>query len=147
MRRTISRRTIRSRLLATLAVGWLAGGAIQWWTREITGYMDVHPSQLVLAVALAAGAGAAVELGGRSSGWRGALAGLAMVWTIVVAYGLMTALAWNPVWGEGDGGETPLTLLLEAPFWIGLPSAAGLGAGLGGWRLSRRLSREGGVPA
>jgi hypothetical protein len=130
----------RVALLALLAAGWLLGGAIQVATRALTGYMDVLPPQLLLAVLLCVGAGAAARMLDpvRRTARRGALAGIGMVGSIVAAYMVLTAVLWNPTWAEQDG-ETWFSLLIEAPFWIGVPLLAGTGFGALGWWVADRV--------
>ncbi len=128
------RLAIRVGLVALLAAGWLVGLAVQVTTRLQTGYMDVMPLQIMLGILLCLGAGAAARvLDPVKHTWRrGAVAGLAMLGSILVGYLLLTALMWNPVWSEGEG-ETWFSLMIEASFWIGVPLAVGSGFGGAGW--------------
>lgn len=126
-------------LLVLVACGWFLGLAAQVAVRLGTGYMDVSPPQLLLGALLCAGAGALVHLGDTTRRPRhSALAGVAMIASIVLGYALLTALLWNPSWA--GGGETPQSLLLEAPIWIGVPLLAGAGCGALGWYAADRLA-------
>jgi hypothetical protein len=137
-------RATRLALLGLLAVGWLLGLAIQWAIAVRTGYLDIFPPQMLLGGVLCLGAGAAERVLDpvRRNAKRGALAGIAMIVTIVVGYLVLVALLSEPS-GAGDGGETWLTLLLEAPFWIGVPLVTGAGCGALGWHAADRRTGPG----
>ncbi|MGD0247791.1 MAG: hypothetical protein ABSB75_01940, partial [Candidatus Limnocylindrales bacterium] len=119
-------RTTRIALLGFLGAGWLLGLVSQVITRVQTGSMDLWPPQILLGVLLCLGAGAAARVVDpvRRTKRRGALAGIAMIASIAVGYELLTVLMWNPGW-SGQDGETWWSLLLEAPFSIGIPAAIG----------------------
>jgi hypothetical protein len=137
-------RATRLALLGLLAVGWLLGLAIQWAIAVRTGYLDIFPPQMLLGVVLCLGAGAAervLDPVRRNAKW-GALAGIAMIVTIVVGYLVLVALLSEPS-GAGEGGETWYTLLLEAPFWIGVPLVTGAACGALGWRVADRRTGSG----
>jgi hypothetical protein len=129
-------------LLALICGGWLLGLAVQVLTRQQTGYMDVFPPQILLGVLLCAGAGAAARLlGPAEQTWkRGALAGLAMLGSIIAGYIVLSIATWNPAWSEGEG-ETWFSFLLEAWFWIGVPLVVGSGFGALGSVLADRMVR------
>jgi uncharacterized membrane protein HdeD (DUF308 family) len=130
-------------LLGLLGAGWLAGGVAQTITRLQTGYMDVWPPQLLWGVLLIFGSGAAARVIDpvRRSWRRGSLAGMAMIGSLVVGYTILTVVLWNPEWPERaaeQDGETWFSLLIEAPFWIGVPLLAGALFGGLGWRVADR---------
>jgi drug/metabolite transporter (DMT)-like permease len=135
-------RATRIALLGFLGAGWLLGLVSQVITRVQTGYVDVWPPQILLGVLLCLGAGAAARVVDpvRRTKKRGALAGIAMIASILVGYLLLTLLIWNPIWSEESGGETWWSLLLEAPFWIGIPAAIGAGMGALGWYAADRIA-------
>jgi len=132
-------------LAALLAAGWLLGGAVQLATRQATGYMDVVPTQLLLTVLLLLGAGVAARLAYPArTARRGALAGIAMMLAIIAGYAVLTALLWNPVWADQQGGgETWFSLLIEAPFWVGVPTLLSAGLGALGWVTADRMAASG----
>jgi drug/metabolite transporter (DMT)-like permease len=132
----------RNGLLALLGAGWLVGLGSQVSTRQQTGYMDVFPPQILLAVLLCLVAGAAARIADRTRrSWRrGSLAGMAMLGSIIGGYLLLTVVMWNPVWSEEEG-ETWFSFLLEAWFWVGVPLAVGAGFGAVGWVAVDRLMR------
>ena len=136
-------RAVRPILLGLLVAGWLLGLAGQVVTRQATGYMDVFPPQILLGVLLCVGAGAAARVLDpvRRTWKRGALAGIAMIASILVGYFILTAGLWNSEWSGQESGETWFTLLIEAPFWIGLPTLTGGGFGALGWYLADRRAR------
>lgn len=128
-------------VIVLLAVGWLVGLAVQLVTRAATGYMDILPPQLILGLFLLAGAGAAIRLARPDSTPRaGAITGMAMLGSILIGYALVMALTWNPLWDEGESGETWFTFLLEAWFWVGVPLVAAASLGWLGWRTADRFS-------
>ncbi len=130
----------RGALAVLLAGGWMLGLAAQVAVRLWTGFMDVTPPQMLLGLLLCAGSGALVRLGDRTRGpRRGALAGVAMVASVILGYAVLTALLWKPAWSGGEG-ETPQTLLLEAPFWIGVPLVVAAACGALGWYAADRLA-------
>ncbi len=130
----------RGVLVVLLACGWMLGLAAQVAVRLGTGFMDVAPPQMLLGLLLCGGSGALVRLGDRPHGpRRGALAGLAMLVSIMLGYAALTALLWNPAW-SGSDGETTQSLLLEAPFWIGVPLVVGAAGGALGWYAADRLA-------
>jgi hypothetical protein len=122
---------------ALLVAGWLLGFVIQLSVALATGYTDVFPPQLLLGIALCFGAGfRARKINPGVRGRRGALAGAKMMGTIVVAY---FALAFAVLGPDADsGGETWFSLLVEAPFWVGLPLGSSSFAGYLGWRFAGR---------
>ncbi len=61
--------------------------------------------------------------------------------SIVAGYFALVALTPNPAWG--DGGETWFSLLIEAPFWIGVPALTSGGLGAFGWYLAGLATRNG----
>jgi hypothetical protein len=130
-------------LIALLVAGWLLGLAVQVAIRLATGYMDVFVGQMLLCLLLCFGAGAAAGLGAKE-GWttrRGALAGIGMIGSILAGYVALTAVTWNPLWSERGNGETWLSFLIEAPFWIGLPLLTGAAMGALGWIAIARRRR------
>jgi hypothetical protein len=131
-------------VLVVLGVGWLAGLFGQRAIVEATGYMDVSPPLLVLAIVLCFGAGVACRLllpyrTARS----GALAGVAMVVTVVVGYGSLV-FAYRDRFVGRDSGETAWSLLLESWFWLGVPCVMGALLGAGGWLVASAALRLGG---
>lgn len=133
-------RATRLALLGLLGAGWLLGLVIQGTTAVRTGYLDVYPPQLLLGVLLCLGAGAAARVIDpvRRTARRGAVAGIAMIVSIVVGYMLLVALFWDPS-HAGESGETWYTLVLEAPFWVGVPLATGASFGALGWYAADRV--------
>jgi hypothetical protein len=129
-------------LIGVLVAGWLLGLASQVVTRQATGYMDIFPPQMLLGILLCVGAGAAARVVDpvRRTWRRGSLAGIAMIASIFVGYLILTTVLWNSSWSENDG-ETWWSLLIEAPFWIGVPTLIGAGFGALGWRLADRRAR------
>lgn len=120
-----------------LIAGWLLGLVVQLAIALATGYTDVFPPQLLLGMALCFGAGfRARRLDPRIGGRRGALAGAKMMGTIVAAYFTLAFLVLGP--DTDTGGETWFTLLMEAPFWIGIPLGSSSLAGYLGWRAAGR---------
>lgn len=122
-------------LLAVLVVGWVGGGIWQWVQAAQTGYGDIFPPQMLLGVLLCAGAGAllrGIDPGGSIRG--GAVAGIVMVVSLIVAYLLLmaAALGTERIFG-GEDGETWMSFLLELPFWLGIPALGAAGAGALGW--------------
>jgi hypothetical protein len=135
----------RIALLGLLGAGWLVGLVSQVITRQQTGYEDVWPPQMLLGVLLIFGAGAAARLVDpvRRTWKRGSVAGIAMIASIVVGYGVLTFVMWNPIWSDqGEGGETWFSFLLEAPFWIGVPLLTGASLGALGWFAADRMMRS-----
>jgi hypothetical protein len=125
------------RLDALLITGWLLGFVIQLSVALATGYTDVFPPQLLLGMALCFGAGfRARRLDPSIRGRRAALAGAKMMGMIVVAYFALAFAVLGP--DTESGGETWLSLLVEAPFWIGLPLGSSSFAGYLGWRFAGR---------
>jgi hypothetical protein len=54
---------------------------------------------------------------------------------------LVAQRAWRrPSWPKQDGGETWLSLLLEAPYWIGVPLLVVGGFGALGWLAARGIA-------
>lgn len=120
-----------------LIAGWLLGLVVQLAIALATGYTDVFPPQLLLSMALCFGAGfRARRLDPTIGGRRGALAGAKMMGTIVAAYFTLAFLVLGP--DTDTGGETWFTLLMEAPFWIGIPLGTSSLAGYLGWRAAGR---------
>jgi len=127
-------------LFGLLCAGWLLGLAIQWASMARTGYADIYPPQMLLGVLLCVGAGAAERLVERvrRTARRGAPAGVAMLVSILLGYFVLAALYVDPGLAA-ESGETPLSMLLEAPFWIGIPLVTSAAAGLLGWHAADRL--------
>lgn len=120
-----------------LIAGWLLGLIVQLAIALATGYTDIFPPQLLLGMALCFGAGfRARRLDPTIGGRRGALAGAKMMGTIVAAYFTLAFLVLGP--DTDSGGETWFTLLMEAPFWIGIPLGSSSLAGYLGWRAAGR---------
>jgi hypothetical protein len=66
--------------------------------------------------------------------WRsGARAGATMMLFLIGPYLILTALILTP--SADMGGETWLSLLLEAPLWIGMTFGSGALLGVIGWRI------------
>jgi hypothetical protein len=131
-----------TRLDGLLLLGWLLGLATQIAIAVVTGYGDVFPPQLLLALALCTGAGFRARrrrptIRGRDA----ALAGAKMMGSIVVGYFFIAFLTMGP--NPDSGGETWLSLLVEAPFWVGLPLSSSLFAGYLGYRVAGRTAARG----
>lgn len=132
---------VRTLLVAGLGIGWLIGLIGQRSIVEQTSYLDVSPPLLALGLVLCALAGAAARIGAPSLHQVriGALAGIAMVITIVAGYaGLAVAYADRFAQNATDG-ETWWSLLLESWFWVGVPLVAGGTLGAIGWRVADRV--------
>ena len=127
-------------LFGLLCAGWLLGLLTQWASMAQTGYADVYPPQMVLGILLFVGAGAAERVFERvrRTARRGALAGIAMLVSILAGYLVLAALYVDPG-RAAESGETPISLLLEAPFWIGIPLVTSAASGLLGWHAADRL--------
>jgi hypothetical protein len=127
-------------LVGLLCAGWLLGLLTQWASMARTGYADIYPPQMVLGVLLFVGAGAAERVFERvrRTALRGALVGVAMLVSILLGYLVLAALYVDPG-RTGESGETPVSLLLEAPFWIGIPLVTSAASGLLGWHAADRL--------
>lgn len=120
-----------------LIAGWLLGLVAQLSIAMATGYGDLFPPQILLGVALCFGAGyRARRINPQIRGRRGALAGAKMMGSIVLAYFILAFVTMGP--DPDTGGETWLSLLLEAPFWIGLPLGSSSLAGYLGYRAAGR---------
>jgi hypothetical protein len=135
---------VRTALVLALAAGWLAGLGVQVLTRAWTGYMDIFPPQMILGALLCFGAGFAARALDRvrRSARRGAIAGVAMLGSILGGYAAMVAIWWNPTWNDDGGGETWFSMLIELPFWVGMPIVVGSICGAAGWMIADRLARE-----
>jgi hypothetical protein len=131
-------------LVVLLAVGWLAGGLVQWILAANTGYGDIVPPLMLLGLLLCAGAGALLRLIDAGGTLRaGVLAGIAMAATLVAAYALLMFLALGPDrFVQGDG-ETWWSLLIELPFWLGIPTLISAAVGGLGWLTADRLGGHG----
>jgi hypothetical protein len=130
-------------LVGLLCAGWLLGLAIQWAIAAWSGYLDIFPPQMLLGVLLCVGAGATERVFERvrRNARRGALAGVAMLVSILLGYFVLVALYMDPGRATANG-ETPLSMLLEAPFSIGIPLATSAASGLLGWHAAdRRAAR------
>ena len=127
-------------LVGLLCAGWLLGLLTQWASMAQTGYADVYPPQMVLGILLFVGAGAAERVFERvrRTARRGALAGVAMLVSILAGYLVLVALYLDPG-RAAESGETPISLLLEAPFWIGVPLVTSAASGLLGWHAADRV--------
>jgi hypothetical protein len=129
-------------VLILLAVGWLIGLIGQRAIVEATGYMDVSPPLLLLAIVLCIGAGIASRLLVPYRTVRaGALAGVAMVAAVVVGYGALV-FAYRDRFVGRDSGETLGSLLLESWFWVGIPIVIGALLGAGGWLVAGAVLRH-----
>ena len=135
-------------LPALFAAGWLVGLVTQWRTAVTTGYMDIHPAQLVLGLALFALAGASVRVDAPRfrRARAGAVAGVLALATIIAGYWTLALLLVPARLGE-DSGETWFSLLLESWFWVGVPLVLSSVLGLAGWLAAGRLVRTGGPRA
>lgn len=128
------------RLDILLIVGWLVGLITQIAITIITSYGDVFPPQFLLALALCFGAGyRARQINPAIQGRRGALHGAAMMGTIVLGYFVVAFVLMGP--DTDTGGETWLSLLVEAPFWVGFPLSTASISGYLGYRLAGRVRR------
>ncbi len=133
---------MRIAVLAALCVGWAAGFVLQRRVVVETNYLDVSPGLLLLGsvLCLAAGAGARLLVDARPRLRHGILAGIAMLGAIAVGYGGLVVAYRDRFTGSTDG-ETPLSLLLEAWFWLGVPLVLSGALGAVGWFLEDRLER------
>ena len=122
------------RITLVLAAGWLLGLTVQFVTGITTGYADIFPPQMLLGLALCLGAGARERRMRPMQNWRsGARAGATMMLFLIGPYLILTALILTP--SADMGRETWLSLLLEAPLWIGMTFGSGALLGVIGWRI------------
>jgi hypothetical protein len=120
-----------------LAVGWTIGFLVQLALGLASGYADIFPPQMLLGIALCFGAGLRERLNAQAGSWRrGARAGATMMLLLIGPYLILTAIILKP--SPDAGGETWLTLLLEAPLWLGLTFGSGALFGVLGWRVGAR---------
>jgi hypothetical protein len=120
-----------------LAVGWTIGFLVQLALGLASGYADIFPPQMLLGIALCFGAGLRDRLNVQAGSWRrGARAGATMMLLLIGPYLTLTAIILKP--SPDAGGETWLTLLLEAPLWLGLTFGSGALFGVLGWRVGAR---------
>ena len=120
-----------------LAVGWTIGFLVQLALGLASGYADIFPPQMLLGIALCFGAGLRERLNVQAGSWRrGARAGATMMLLLIGPYLILTAIILTP--SPDAGGETWLTLLLEAPLWLGLTFGSGAMFGALGWRVGAR---------
>lgn len=120
-----------------LAVGWTIGFLVQLALGLASGYADIFPPQMLLGIALCFGAGLRDRLNVQAGSWRrGARAGATMMLLLIGPYLILTAIILKP--SPDAGGETWLTLLLEAPLWLGLTFGSGALFGALGWRVGAR---------
>jgi hypothetical protein len=133
--------SVRTVLIAGLAIGWLLGLFAQRSIVEQTNYLDVSPPLMALGLVLCALALVAARIGAPDHHQLriGALAGIGMVLTIVVGYGGLAVAYAERFSQNATDGETWWSLLLESWFWVGVPLAAGGTLGAIGWRLADRL--------
>lgn len=118
-----------------LILGWLAGLVAQVVVAVTTGYGDLFPPQLFLALALCFGAGyRARQINPKIAASRCALAGAQMMGILVVGYFIVALITLGP--DTGSSGETWFSLLIEAPFWIGIPLITSSAAGMLGGRVA-----------
>jgi hypothetical protein len=136
---------LRVVLLGVLGAGWVAGLLGQRAIVEETDYLDISPPLLLLGTGLCVLAGAAARLvARRSRGLRtGALAGVAMMATMVAGY-VGLALAYADRFDADAGGETWFSLLLESWFWIGVPIIVSAMLGAVGWLVTAAYLDRGG---
>ena len=117
-----------------LAFGWTIGCLVQLALGLASGYADIFPPQMLLGIALCFGAGLRERLIVQAGSWRrGARAGATMMLLLIGPYLILTAIILKP--SPDAGGETWLTLLLEAPLWLGLTFGSGALFGVLGWRV------------
>jgi hypothetical protein len=122
------------RITLVLALGWSIGLIVQLVIGLSTGYADIFPPQMLLGLALCLGAGARERRMRPMQNWRsGARAGATMMLFLIGPYLILTALILTP--SADMGGETWLSLLLEAPLWIGMTFGSGALLGVIGWRI------------
>jgi hypothetical protein len=133
--------------LAFLAVGWLLGLVAQRATIEATTYGDITPPLMLLGLGLCALAGLATRLLmlGAPRIRTGALAGVGMALITLAGYGALIVAYWDRYFAahSNEDGETWLSLMLEAWFWIGVPLAVSAGLGALGWLAGDRLAGHG----
>jgi len=122
------------RITLVLALGWSIGLIVQLVIGLSMGYADIFPPQMLLGLALCLGAGARERRMRPMQNWRsGARAGATMMLFLIGPYLILTALILTP--SADMGGETWLSLLLEAPLWIGMTFGSGALLGVIGWRI------------
>jgi hypothetical protein len=139
---------VRTRVVfvGALALAWLVVWLDLLLNAARTHWGDLTPEVLLAGPALAFTAGAIT--------WRiapahrhlrfGALAGLVMLATYVAGYVPIVVVEVLPYRG-GATGETPISLLLEAWFWIGVPTVVCGGMGALGWATANTLAHLGRV--
>lgn len=130
-------------LIALLAIGWLVGLLGQRQIAASTGYLDISPELMALGLALVtlAGAAARVLLPSARRVRAGALAGVALLVSVLAGYVVLAALYLDPDAPEA-AGETWYTLLLESWFWVGVPLLVSAALGALGWALADWLGRR-----
>ena len=135
----------RALLLGILALGWLLGFALHGSAAAATGWGDVSPLLLLLGAALCA-------LAGGFAWWlapdhrrarTGALAGVLMFLSFVLGNVLVVVLWVDPA-HMAASGETWFSMLVELPFWLGLPIVVSIALGAAGWWVARRGALAGG---
>ena len=122
--------------------GWCIGLVVQFDSDMRTGDTDVSAQQILLAIVLSTGAGVVARLIERLPRrlLTGALAGICMVAAVIAGKLLLErAIASHLV--QGPSGETPFSLLIEAPVWIGVPAILGAGSGMLGWLVTDLVVR------
>ena len=123
-------------LMIALAMGWLAGGARHLAFALETTWGDLTGDLLVLGLALCFGAGVATRVvrPDRTQRW-GIYGGLLMALAILAGTIAIDAVYVLP-YHAGESGETWFSLLIELPFWVGMPMAVSAVLGWTGWHVA-----------
>lgn len=137
--------TARFILPALLIAGWLVGFAIHASRAWSTTWGDIAPDLMLLGAVLCVLAGASVRALAPARRMRSAAVAAIGVWVAILLGNVLIAVIWVLPFHAGDGGETPMSMLLESWFWIGLPTALAALLGAAGWRLAGRVG--GSAPA
>ncbi len=129
-------------LLGSLAGGWLVGFGVHGSAAAASGWGNVPGEAMLLGIVLCAWSGVVAYLVAPAHRRRlyGALAGLLMVASFV-AGNVLVAMLWVLPQRQGLGeGETWFSLLIELPFWLGLPIVGSLALGAVGWSAAELVA-------
>jgi hypothetical protein len=132
---------IRLLLLAILVVVWL-GTWLDYEAASQHGSVGIPNEVLLAGLAMCVYAGALARLAGRRGRrtWAGAAAGAAMI-ASYVGGSIAIELAHGGL-GPMAEGETPFSLLIELPLWLGVPFLVGAGCGVVGWLVVNALVED-----